>query len=597
MLKTVFRAALVLFALVLALLTALLLYLQFGDISAHRQRIEALVSDAAGRAFRIEGDMALNIWPELFLSVEGLRLANAEWGSEENMAGVGRFAIRIAPGSVLWGPVAVRDLQVQDVDLLVETGPGGESNWTLPVQEEPGDPADDAGGIAVLVERAQLSHLRLRYREPEREAQTVEIPSLSASGRLTGERGTGSLNLDAQGELASGLFAPLPAQPYAVSATLGIAEGQFSVEPLQIRLGDSDLSGTVRVNRGERVSAEARLQSQRIDLSQLVPDDGTRSGKAQENAKSAPETPPEAPTSQRYVFTEQPLPFELLQGNDIDLRWTADELVTPLVTLTATSLQAVLQNGKLEARSDFEGPEGGLGRNTLVLNTADRRAGLTLKNRVRDLRVNLASGDVGQVSDIPPLSLTLDLNASGTSPRELAAGSDGDLLITLGPGQLTNSVVETFSGDLLAQLFSALNPLAETQKHMAFECGIVAVALEDGEATLDPLAFQSEQLQVIAGGSVNLETEAIDIEFNTRPREGVGVSADMFVTPFVSLEGTLANPGVGLNESSTLLAGGAAVMTGGMSLLWKGLLDRAAGTVDHCEETFRNHSHPPLESP
>ena len=91
---------------------------------------------------------------------------------------------------------------------------------------------------------------------------------------------------------------------------------------------------------------------------------------------------------------------------------------------------------------------------------------------------------------------------------------------------------------------------------------------------------------IVGGGDIDLKTEKLNIEFNTKPRKGVGISADMFVTPFVKLKGTLASPSVGLNKKGTLLAGGAAVATGGLSLLLKGVFDRATAEGDQCEKAL-----------
>ena len=60
----------------------------------------------------------------------------------------------------------------------------------------------------------------------------------------------------------------------------------------------------------------------------------------------------------------------------------------------------------------------------------------------------------------------------------------------------------------------------------------------------------------------------------------------MFVTPFVKLSGTLGKPGVGMNASGTLLAGGAAALTGGMSLVVRGLADRATAEADQCPDAL-----------
>jgi hypothetical protein len=68
----------------------------------------------------------------------------------------------------------------------------------------------------------------------------------------------------------------------------------------------------------------------------------------------------------------------------------------------------------------------------------------------------------------------------------------------------------------------------------------------------------------------------------------------MFVTPFVEIEGTLASPSLGLDETGTLLTGGAAIATGGLSLLLEAAIDRATAEGDHCKkalETAGQHSH------
>ena len=61
----------------------------------------------------------------------------------------------------------------------------------------------------------------------------------------------------------------------------------------------------------------------------------------------------------------------------------------------------------------------------------------------------------------------------------------------------------------------------------------------------------------------------------------------MFVTPFVKVTGTLAQPGLSLNAKGTILAGGAAVLTGGISLLVRGLADRATAEGDSCGKALR----------
>ena len=66
---------------------------------------------------------------------------------------------------------------------------------------------------------------------------------------------------------------------------------------------------------------------------------------------------------------------------------------------------------------------------------------------------------------------------------------------------------------------------------------------------------QAEKLTIVGAGKIDLRSEELDIEFNTKPRTGVGLTADMFVTPFVKLSGTLAQPGISMNKSGIALGG------------------------------------------
>jgi uncharacterized protein involved in outer membrane biogenesis len=271
-------------------------------------------------------------------------------------------------------------------------------------------------------------------------------------------------------------------------------------------------------------------------------------------------------------------------------------LVSGAVTLENLNAKGSLHEGELDATVDFATPNGGRSANRMQLKTVGEQADLVADLKVRDLRANIASGDEVNPEDIPPISITVDLRSSGGTPRALAANSNGSVLLTMAPGLIQAGVLGAVSGDVLAQLFSALNPLAEQDPTTRLECAIIAADIKDGLAEVEPLMMQSEKLLIVAGGTLDLNTEKLNFEFNTKPREGVGISADMFVTPFVSLEGTLASPGVGMNETGTLLTAGAAFATGGLSILYQGIADRATGAIDQCKETMGTFTHPPLQA-
>jgi uncharacterized protein involved in outer membrane biogenesis len=799
---------------ILCLLLAVLAFLHFADLNPYRERVAAMVSEATGRESRIGGELDLDLWPDVHLSVGDVHLANAHWGSEPEMLQVGQVTLRVRPFSLLSRPVHLKEFVLSDVDLLLETNSDGVSNWAMADaeegseeegeedEEEKPDASDEDGGLPVLIDRAELHDIRVRQGLPgateqifhladlsllaqegdeltiagdgrvldqpwevsghlgprrdlaargagelvlavslgdtelellaaseERDkagvrhltaslkadeldalVQALELPlsdpgplaldaslslrqgggsesqidgtlgeialsttlrreddtlsfdsrlgtldrvgalldvqglpaeplqvtgtlvgsgeepvelrglelvlgdmQLAASGQAAADFSAGSLTLEADGALLSQVQASLPALPFELAASIDSSPEAIAVSDLRATIGGSDLAGELRLESGTDGALTARLNSRRLDLVELSgePADGTEGGASGARAEGAPAdggpvasedgeaaaaaNDEKSSGEEKYLFSREPLDLQFLQENRVDLQWQIDQLVTTGLAPAAAELALTLQEGELELDFDFDGREGGVGENRIRLRAEGELARLEVDSRLRDLRLNLLSGDVESASEIPPLDLTLDLSATGHSEHELAAGSEGRLLMTLGPGLMANSVLDRFSGDLLAQLVGALNPLAKTETHTDFQCGMVNIDIEEGLAELEPVFLQSEKLQIAAAGTVDLDSEKLSLEFNTKPRKGVGVSADMFVTPFVALEGTLKQPRIGVNKSSTVLTAGAAVATGGLSVLWKGVMDRVTAEIDHCKKTLPKYSHSPLQ--
>jgi hypothetical protein len=211
---------------------------------------------------------------------------------------------------------------------------------------------------------------------------------------------------------------------------------------------------------------------------------------------------------------------------------------------------------------------------------------MKISAKARDLKLGTLSGPDIPRELIPASAVDVDITAAGATPRALASSADGKIVFTQGPGRVENELIGKLSGDVLAQLVSALNPFAEEEEFSNWECTVFGIDFESGLGDISGFLLQSEKLMIVGGGKIDLNTEKLNIEFNTKPRAGVGVSADMFVTPFVALSGTLASPSVGLNKKGVLLEGGAAVLTGGLSFLYKGVMDRATAEASQCDNAF-----------
>ena len=94
-------------------------------------------------------------------------------------------------------------------------------------------------------------------------------------------------------------------------------------------------------------------------------------------------------------------------------------------------------------------------------------------------------------------------------------------------------------------------------------------------------------MNIISRGRVDLHTEKLDLNFQTAARTGIGISAGEFINPFVRVRGTLSDPRLSMDRAGTAVTGGAAVLTGGLSLLAQATWRRVFRSSDPCGEAIK----------
>lgn len=85
--------------------------------------------------------------------------------------------------------------------------------------------------------------------------------------------------------------------------------------------------------------------------------------------------------------------------------------------------------------------------------------------------------------------------------------------------------------------------------------------------------------------AVDLEKEALNLSLQIKQRKGLGITLVGVANSFMKLRGTLRTPVMRLDPTGSATTAGAAVATGGLSLLAKGLWDRASSQSGICEDT------------
>lgn len=116
------------------------------NLEGYRGRIAALVRDATGRDFTIEGPVRLSLWPRPALQVETVSLANAPGGQAPALASLGRLDLVLEPLPLLSGEIAVERLTLVEPVIALEQDAQGRPNWRLGQPAEGAAPQEPAAG-------------------------------------------------------------------------------------------------------------------------------------------------------------------------------------------------------------------------------------------------------------------------------------------------------------------------------------------------------------------------------------------------------------------------------------------------------------------
>ena len=290
------------------------------------------------------------------------------------------------------------------------------------------------------------------------------------------------------------------------------------------------------------------------------------------------------------MFSEAPLPAAKVRDIDAKLHLAFGELVLHDRSLKDLDSNLRIDHGRLtfdmRAAGTHEGTLQGAG--TLV-RADDGTADLALKIDISDVRASLGSDEI-PAADVPPLGIAMNIKIHGSSPRQMASGANGELLLTQGSGKTKSGFIGAIGGGVVRQLADKLNPFAKDDPHIKLDCTIARADIVNGQVTVQPVLFQTEKVTVTAHGSVDLHTEKLLLDFNTRPRKGIGVSPGMFTNSLLRLEGTLMSPKIGVGAKG-MASGAAAAATGGITVVASGFFDRMKGEKDLCGKTLAEVAH------
>jgi hypothetical protein len=325
-----------------------------------------------------------------------------------------------------------------------------------------------------------------------------------------------------------------------------------------------------------RLRIDGRLASPAIDWAVLAREAGR---------------PPPPPIPKNELFRHHPLAWaaiDALDGIDTALTLQAQKLTLRSgIQLSDVTARVESHDDKVDLPAFSMRLLGGKASGSLKLAGAKRSAQLVLA--ARDVQLERFFSERGRKAPVSGGAMQIDARVSGhgASLREMAATLDG--LATIRGG--ATRVRSEKAGEAESLLTSLLPLLTEKgAPQLRLECFAGRLPFSGGVATGALVGARSEVSKLLSSGTVDLKHQSVDLHGRVRARDGIslGIAA---LSGDVSINGPLRRPAIVLDPVGTpaaLARLGAAIATGGLSLVATAAWDAANQGADPCAAVLRN---------
>jgi hypothetical protein len=570
---------------------------------------EGMASAALGRPVTITGDLHVGLgWTRATVRAEQVRLGNAPWSADPDMAQLGAGEVTFNLWALVTGDDLLPAVVLTEPKLLLERK-DGTANW-----EGLGLGGEGAGGPTIT--KLEIHGGTVTFRDPgdkttmELALESVPLPGhpgvtglkLSGGGRYQGHKAridvtagsllalteaaqfpvdgtialgatratfTGTLNdpldfagldleLEMQGNDAADLFplAGIPAPntpPYRMKGRLTFEKGAWVYKDFAGKVGDSDLAGTMTYStQNGRPHIAADLRSKSLDFDDL----GMAVGAPPGTGKGETASPEQQQFAKEYAARGKVLPdaqidFAKVRSVDADIHLRGTKIVVPGLPLRDVNVVLVLRDGVMTFDPLDVTADRGTLRARIVLDASKDKV-------VTDYDIRLTRFDIAQAlpGATGEVSGRFRLKGTGNSVADSLATANGDVSLFMREGKLSSLLVEVMGLDLAEALGFALAGDETT----AIRCAVLDFGVKNGLMSTRLFLIDTEDSLITGTGQVNLAKERLDLEIRAEAKDFSPLAAPSAI----GITGTFKSPDILPDLGELALRGGVGVVLGAL---------------------------------
>lgn len=601
-------------ALALLLVAAVVIFLMLFDWNWLRGPIGRWASARYDREIAIQGDLDVKLfsWTPSVVA-HGLKFGGPDWADERDTANVGRLEASVRLRKLFAGQVEMPLLSITRADVVLIATEDGRKSWQLnpdkpdtgeglklpPIQRliitdgrlslteqrrdltleatitarEARSPDDGESGfrlegtgtlnrtpLRLLVTGGPFINIR-RDRPYEFTAELSGARSqLKAVGRITRpfDLGRFSSTLSLSGRdladlyLITGITTP-NTPPYRLAGTLTRDGTLFRFDDFSGRVGSSDLSGDLKVDKvNDRRWVEADLVSRSLDIDDLAAVLGARPQVTSGGTVTTSGAP-------GRLLPDAPLNVERLRVMDGRLSYRAASVKRNELEIRRVDLGAELKSGVLNLDPvAFDFSRGELNGTARIDATKDtpytaadfRLAGYPLESIIpaRNGAPTVTGRALGRAK----------LEGPGASVRDFAANSKGSLSLVVPQGQMRAAFAELLGINAGAGLLKLLRGDAS---NAAIRCAVADFDVSGGVARARTFVIDTDVVLAKGSGSINLKTETLDLTIDGESKK----PRLLRLWAPIHVRGPLPAPRIGVDTGQVVAQGGLAAIVGAVA--------------------------------
>ncbi len=360
-------------------------------------------------------------------------------------------------------------------------------------------------------------------------------------------------------------------QSFTLNGNVTGAGGELAIDNLVATLGESDINGKIRYRAGDVPYLDVDIMSDSILFASIL-----------EEQEQEQEYDPEPEFEDGRLIPDVLVPFDSMKKIDVSVDIDIGELQRDTLHIRDFRLQAEMHDGILDVPvAGFRARLGGIvGKFRLAPGeSGEGVASVELVSRDFALGMGNFNQDLAMTGDID-----VKLESTGADLRSLLGNANGIFYLKTRGGRFaSNQSMRRIYGDMLDEMLTTINPFRTTDPYTTFSCVILPLEIVNGVVSGAPSTLIStDKMHMALTSVIDLKSEGLELNIRTIPRRGISISAGELLNPYIKIIGTLAAPRMAVDEKGVLLTGGAAVATGGLTLLASAVWDRLRRSQDRC---------------